>query len=130
MMRETKVHKFSDGMLTRILEKLDYMVKDYKLFKFNLGIENKIWTEDDKRRSQEFIKVGKVRYSFPDNSSPEPRIYSRDNPLVSVKVLRYYIKRSKSENKGIVPTEMELVLEQTQQDTSYEVSVSTEGLAT
>ncbi|GJS56641.1 hypothetical protein Tco_0630003 [Tanacetum coccineum] len=30
--------------------------------------------------------------------------------------------------KGIVPTEMELVLEQTQQGTSHEVSVSTEGV--
>ncbi|GJX41215.1 hypothetical protein Tco_0256205 [Tanacetum coccineum] len=29
MMWETEVHKFSDGTLTRILEKLDYMVKDY-----------------------------------------------------------------------------------------------------
>nr|GEV21303.1 hypothetical protein CTI12_AA475510 [Tanacetum cinerariifolium] len=53
MMRETEVHKFSDGTLARILEKMDYMVKDYKLFKFNPGIENRIWTEDDKRRSQE-----------------------------------------------------------------------------
>ncbi|GJR73575.1 hypothetical protein Tco_0085940 [Tanacetum coccineum] len=50
------------------------------------------------------------------------------NPLVSVEVLRYDIKRSKSENKGIVPTEMELVLEQTQQGTSHEVSVSIEGV--
>ncbi|GJR52574.1 retrovirus-related pol polyprotein from transposon TNT 1-94 [Tanacetum coccineum] len=32
------------------------------------------------------------------------------------------IKRSKCENKGIVPTEMELVLEYTQQGTSHEVS--------
>nr|GEU30318.1 hypothetical protein [Tanacetum cinerariifolium] len=37
MMRETKVHKFSDGTLTRILEKLDHMVKDYVLFKFILA---------------------------------------------------------------------------------------------
>ncbi|GKB28014.1 hypothetical protein Tco_0867415 [Tanacetum coccineum] len=37
-------------------------------------------------------------------------------------ILRYDIKRSKSENKGIVLTEMELVLEQTQQGTSHEVS--------
>ncbi|GJW40753.1 hypothetical protein Tco_0066598 [Tanacetum coccineum] len=36
-------------------------------------------------------------------------------------------KRSKSENKGKVPTEIELVLEQTQQDTSYEVSVDSHG---
>nr|GEU70260.1 reverse transcriptase domain-containing protein [Tanacetum cinerariifolium] len=41
----------------------------------------------------------------------------RDNPLVNVEVLRYNIKRSKSENKGIVPTDVELVLEQTQQVT-------------
>nr|GEX40533.1 putative reverse transcriptase domain-containing protein [Tanacetum cinerariifolium] len=57
MMRETKVHKFSDGTLTRILKKLDLMVKDFELFKFNPRIENRIWTEDDKQRSQEFIKL-------------------------------------------------------------------------
>ncbi|GJZ46342.1 hypothetical protein Tco_0593938 [Tanacetum coccineum] len=57
MMRENEVHKFCDGTLTRILEKLDHMVKDYVLFKFNLGMENKIWYEDDKRRSKEFIEV-------------------------------------------------------------------------
>ncbi|GJT70239.1 hypothetical protein Tco_1029525 [Tanacetum coccineum] len=41
----------------------------------------------------------------------------RDIPLDSVVVLRYE-KRSKIENKGKVLTEMELVLEQTQQDRS------------
>ncbi|GKC09498.1 hypothetical protein Tco_1001108 [Tanacetum coccineum] len=57
MMRETEVHKFSDGTLTRIPEKLDYMIKYYELFKFSLGMERRIWTEDDKQRSQEFIKL-------------------------------------------------------------------------
>ncbi|GKG14617.1 hypothetical protein Tco_0354217, partial [Tanacetum coccineum] len=56
MMRETEVHKFRDGTLTRILEKLDHMVKDYVLFKFNPGMEHRIWFEDDKRRSKEFIE--------------------------------------------------------------------------
>ncbi|GKC80447.1 hypothetical protein Tco_1131221 [Tanacetum coccineum] len=42
MIRETEVHKFSDGTLSKILEKLDVMVKDYVLFKFNPGIENRI----------------------------------------------------------------------------------------
>ncbi|GJR13606.1 retrovirus-related pol polyprotein from transposon TNT 1-94 [Tanacetum coccineum] len=51
----------------------------------------------------------------------------RDIPLHSVVVLRYE-KRSKNENKGKVPTEMELALEQTQQGTSYEVSVSAKGV--
>ncbi|GJW83274.1 hypothetical protein Tco_0156419 [Tanacetum coccineum] len=57
MMRESEVHKFSDGTLTRILEKLDHMVKDFVLFKFNPGMENRIWSKDDKRRSKEFIEV-------------------------------------------------------------------------
>ncbi|GJX80912.1 hypothetical protein Tco_0329061 [Tanacetum coccineum] len=63
-----------------------------------------------------------------ERRSQNRRDLPRDNPLVSVEVFRYDIKRSKSENKGIVPTEMELVLEQTQQCTSHEVSVSTEGV--
>nr|GEY97538.1 hypothetical protein [Tanacetum cinerariifolium] len=42
-------------------------------------------------------------------------------PLASVEVLRYD-KRSKSENMRIVPTEMELILEHTQQGISHEVS--------
>ncbi|GJW09484.1 hypothetical protein Tco_1575311 [Tanacetum coccineum] len=41
MMRIDEVHKFSDGTLTRIKEKLDFMVKDFKLFKFNKGMENR-----------------------------------------------------------------------------------------
>ncbi|GJT63840.1 hypothetical protein Tco_1015320 [Tanacetum coccineum] len=139
MMRETEVHKFSDGTLTKIVEKLDYMVKEYKLFKFNLGMENRIWTEDDKRRSQEFIKLIerrlKIRRIFRSlesfvSESQNRRDIPRDNPLVSVEVLRYDIKRSKSENKRIVPTEMELVLEQTQQGSSHEVSIVIMDLVT
>ncbi|GJT45209.1 hypothetical protein Tco_0953924 [Tanacetum coccineum] len=57
MMRIDEVHKFSDGTLTRIKEKLDFMVKDFKLFKFNKGMENRKWTEDNKRRSEDFIEV-------------------------------------------------------------------------
>jgi hypothetical protein len=51
----------------------------------------------------------------------------RDNPLVRVEVLRNDEKKEKSE-KGRVPTEIELGLEQTQQGSSNEVSVSTEGV--
>nr|GEV80213.1 hypothetical protein [Tanacetum cinerariifolium] len=47
-------------------------------------------------------------------ADPEPEGSTKDIPLDSVVVLRYE-KRSKSENKGNVLTEMELVLEQTQQ---------------
>nr|GFB28755.1 hypothetical protein [Tanacetum cinerariifolium] len=33
MMQETEVHKFSDCTLNRMLEKLDHMVKDFRLFR-------------------------------------------------------------------------------------------------
>ncbi|GJV11672.1 ribonuclease H-like domain-containing protein [Tanacetum coccineum] len=33
------------------------MVKDFKLFEYNLGMEYRIWSEDDKMRSEEFIDV-------------------------------------------------------------------------
>ncbi|GKE20396.1 hypothetical protein Tco_1431908 [Tanacetum coccineum] len=61
MMRETKVHKFNDDTLIRVLENLNHMVKDFRLFKYNLGMENRIWSEDDKRRSKEFIEVIEIR---------------------------------------------------------------------
>nr|GEV27369.1 hypothetical protein [Tanacetum cinerariifolium] len=122
IMRETRVHKFSDGMLTRILEKLDHMVKDFKLSKYNSGKEKRIWSGDDIRRSKEFMEVIerrlKIRRIFRSlgsfvSGSQNQRDLPRDNPLVSVEVLRHDIKKSISKNKGIVPTEMELILEQT-----------------
>ncbi|GKB37730.1 hypothetical protein Tco_0882672 [Tanacetum coccineum] len=48
MLRIDEVHKFSDRTLTRIRDKLDFMVKDFKLFEYNKGMENRIWSEDDK----------------------------------------------------------------------------------
>nr|GFB97072.1 hypothetical protein [Tanacetum cinerariifolium] len=75
-------------------------------------------------------------YKFSDGTSTRlltsleditKNIHMRDIPLDSVVVLRYD-KNSKTKNKGRVPTEMELVLEQTHQGSSYEVSISTEGV--
>ncbi|GJU20056.1 hypothetical protein Tco_1153398 [Tanacetum coccineum] len=53
----SKLKAFSDGTLKRVLEKLDHMVKDFKLFKYNPGMEDRIWSEDEKRRNEEFIEV-------------------------------------------------------------------------
>nr|GEV67098.1 hypothetical protein [Tanacetum cinerariifolium] len=57
MLGENEVHKFSDGTLTRVLHKLDHMVKDFRLYQYNSSIENRIWFEDDQRRSEEYMKV-------------------------------------------------------------------------
>ncbi|GKA83758.1 hypothetical protein Tco_0805353 [Tanacetum coccineum] len=125
IMRFNKIYKFSDGTLTNILEALHYRVKEYKVNRFNpegfsetwnalLVVVYDILTTDYFREPNEHIIS-----AFSQNRRDLPR----DNPLVSVEVLRYDIKRSKCENKGIVPTEMELELEQTQQGSSHEVSV-------
>ncbi|GKB43167.1 hypothetical protein Tco_0888109 [Tanacetum coccineum] len=55
LMRLNELHKFSDGMLTRVMEKPDHMVKDFHLFEYNKGMETRKWSEDDKRRSKDFI---------------------------------------------------------------------------
>ncbi|GKB99075.1 hypothetical protein Tco_0985212 [Tanacetum coccineum] len=55
------MHKFSDGNLNRILDKLDHMVKDFKLFEYNKGMETRIWSVDDRRRSKDFMEVIKRR---------------------------------------------------------------------
>nr|GEU93581.1 hypothetical protein [Tanacetum cinerariifolium] len=42
MLKENEVHKFSDGTLTRILHKLDHMVKDFRLYQYNPGMETSV----------------------------------------------------------------------------------------
>ncbi|GJT98451.1 hypothetical protein Tco_1093969 [Tanacetum coccineum] len=46
---------FSDGTLTRILETLDYKVKEFKIKRLNPGMNMRFWTEKDVPRSNEFI---------------------------------------------------------------------------
>ncbi|GKD57063.1 hypothetical protein Tco_1290450 [Tanacetum coccineum] len=36
---------------------LDHMVKDFKLFKYNSSMETRKWSEDDRRRSKDFLEV-------------------------------------------------------------------------
>ncbi|GJV81688.1 hypothetical protein Tco_1517558 [Tanacetum coccineum] len=60
-MRLNEIHKFSDGTLTRVMEKLDHMVKDFHLLEYNKGMETRKWSEDDKRRSKDFISAIKKR---------------------------------------------------------------------
>ncbi|GJZ09831.1 hypothetical protein Tco_0544114 [Tanacetum coccineum] len=55
LMRLNEILKFSDGTLTRVMEKLDHMVKDFHLFEYNKGMETRKWSKDDKRRSKDFI---------------------------------------------------------------------------
>ncbi|GJR59654.1 hypothetical protein Tco_1501816 [Tanacetum coccineum] len=126
LMRLNELHKFSDGTLTRVMEKLDQMVKDFHLYEYNKGMETRKWSEDDKRRSKDFITAIEKRLQI-------RRIYRslesfvggriRDIDYRLINRTTYDMKRSKSEIRK-VPTEIELVLEQTQQGSSHEVSVA------
>ncbi|GKA81396.1 hypothetical protein Tco_0788088 [Tanacetum coccineum] len=55
IMRFTKIYKFSDRTLTRILEALDYRVKEFNVKRLNPGMNTRFWTEKDVTRSKEFI---------------------------------------------------------------------------
>ncbi|GKE62771.1 hypothetical protein Tco_1513138, partial [Tanacetum coccineum] len=55
IMRFIEIYKFSDRTLTRILEALDYKVKEFKVKRINPGMNTRFWTEKDVIRSKEFI---------------------------------------------------------------------------
>ncbi|GKC30755.1 hypothetical protein Tco_1038049, partial [Tanacetum coccineum] len=55
IMRFNKIYKFSDGTLTRILEALDYIVKEFKIKRLNPGMNTRFWTQKDVTRSKEFM---------------------------------------------------------------------------
>ncbi|GJY81543.1 hypothetical protein Tco_0494294 [Tanacetum coccineum] len=50
-----EIYKFSDGTLTRILEALDYRVKEFKVKWLNPGMNTRFWIEKDMTRNKEFI---------------------------------------------------------------------------
>ncbi|GJX48533.1 hypothetical protein Tco_0273723 [Tanacetum coccineum] len=58
-----EIHKFSDGTLTRVMEKLDHMVKDFHMFEYNKGMEMRKWSEDDKRRSKDCYPAILIHYT-------------------------------------------------------------------
>nr|GFC28507.1 hypothetical protein [Tanacetum cinerariifolium] len=47
MMRFNEIHKFSDDMLQQIDEALDYIVKEFKINRMNLGLNTRFWTRKD-----------------------------------------------------------------------------------
>ncbi|GJV97677.1 hypothetical protein Tco_1549254 [Tanacetum coccineum] len=61
IMRFNEIYKFSDGTLTNILEALHYRVKEYKVNRFNPGMNTRFWTDKDVARSKEFIHAIKRR---------------------------------------------------------------------
>ncbi|GJT68291.1 hypothetical protein Tco_1019771 [Tanacetum coccineum] len=111
IMRFNEIHKFSDRTLQQIDEALDYRVKEIKLTRFNpeeakaqanLPELGKLcWWTHTRRRLQTSsenrmitsslyllsYKDGKVRYLIP-RSRQSRRDLPRDNPLVSIEVLR------------------------------------------
>ncbi|GKF11934.1 hypothetical protein Tco_0049860 [Tanacetum coccineum] len=131
-MRADELYKFSNGTLKKVRDELHHRVLDFDLG-YNKEMERRKWTATDKKRSALMVelidKQMRERRIIRNLESQNRRDLPRDILLVSVEVHRYDLKkRSKSKNKRIVLTEMELVLEQTQQCTSHEVSVSTEGV--
>nr|GEV65083.1 hypothetical protein [Tanacetum cinerariifolium] len=54
-MRFNKIYKFSDDMLTRILEVLAYRVKEFKIKRLNLGMNTRFLTQRDVTRRKGFI---------------------------------------------------------------------------
>nr|GEX62680.1 reverse transcriptase domain-containing protein [Tanacetum cinerariifolium] len=128
--RDKKIVQIKNRLLTARSRKKSYADVKRKPMEFEVGdmamLKVLLWKGvirfGKRGKLSPRYKVVRHRYSNP-MIQPEPEGSTQGYPLVSVEVLRYD-KRSKSENIGIVPTEMELILEQTQQSISHEVSVT------
>nr|GEV11730.1 ribonuclease H-like domain-containing protein [Tanacetum cinerariifolium] len=103
------------GFIYQNKEKQNRLMRIDEVHKFSDGTLNDVRTALDDRLN------AKDKEDHVKSGEPELEGSIQGYPLVSVEVLRYD-KRSKSENMGIVPTEMELILEYTQQGISHEVS--------
>ncbi|GJY73231.1 hypothetical protein Tco_0477662 [Tanacetum coccineum] len=57
IMRFNQIYKFSDGTLARVLEALDYRVKEFKIKRLNLGMNTRFWTQKDVTRRKEFMSA-------------------------------------------------------------------------
>ncbi|GKE69151.1 hypothetical protein Tco_1527223 [Tanacetum coccineum] len=125
-MRTDELHKFSDGILNHVRTALNDIATGLEMDYF----PKRKWSKQDKQRARVMINaidrklrdrrlmrnlekfVGGRPYGvLIPMIQPEPEDLPRDIPLDSVEVLRYNEKRSKSEKKGRVQTEMELLLE-------------------
>ncbi|GJY10773.1 hypothetical protein Tco_0378958 [Tanacetum coccineum] len=138
VLRASELCKFSDGTLKSVCDEIHHRVLDFRL-DYNKEMPKRKWMAVDQKRSslmfelidkqlqeREIIKnlerlVGARELEMDYKLMIQNRRdLPKDIPLVSVKVHRYDIKRSKSENNGIMPAEIELVLEQTQQGHTIE----------
>nr|GEV18804.1 hypothetical protein [Tanacetum cinerariifolium] len=89
IIRFNKIYKFSDGTLTRIPKALDYRVKEFKIKRLNLDFfkeRNDIVIPF--KRSISYVLYCKLCILFSSVATSQ-RDLPRDNPLVSVEVLRY-----------------------------------------
>ncbi|GJW54827.1 hypothetical protein Tco_0098912 [Tanacetum coccineum] len=119
-MRSDELYKFYYKMLSSVRHVLHDIASNLEMD----YLPERHWSNLEMKRSRIMVKaIDKLLFKRSQNWRDLPT----DTPLDSVEVLKYE-KRSKSKNKGKVPTEMKLVLEQTQQGSSYEVLVSAEGV--
>nr|GEW97939.1 retrovirus-related Pol polyprotein from transposon TNT 1-94 [Tanacetum cinerariifolium] len=148
LIRTVELHKFSDGTLNHVRTALNDIANGIEMD----YLPKQKWGKQDKQRAHVMINAidkklrdrrlmqnlekffggrpygetygywkGPYDLSYVVLIFQNQRDLPRDNPLDNVEVHRYE-KESKSEIKGKVPTEMELILEQTQQGISHEVS--------
>nr|GEV37108.1 retrovirus-related Pol polyprotein from transposon TNT 1-94 [Tanacetum cinerariifolium] len=111
LLRSDELYKFSDGTLTRLLSLLKDITK-------NIDMEYL----PKRRRSTLEKKRAHCMIKYINKLLKERRMMRSLEKFVGGRLYGTDLRLpSKSENKGKVPTEMELVLEQTHQGSSYEV---------
>ncbi|GJY63114.1 hypothetical protein Tco_0464574 [Tanacetum coccineum] len=94
LMRLNELHKFSDGTLTRVMEKLDHMVKDFHLFEYNKGIETRKWSQMMKKEKKQRLSLLQIEKDYNPEGSIEVAVSSSLRLLEPKRTIESRAKRS------------------------------------
>ncbi|GJT61575.1 hypothetical protein Tco_1005108 [Tanacetum coccineum] len=128
LIRSDELYKFYDGTLSSVRHVLHDIASNLEMD----YLPKRHWSNLEMKRSRIMVKpIDKLLFERRLMRNLEKFVggcdYENDLRLVERTLYLKLISKISIENKGRVPTEMELVLEQTQQGTSYEILASAKG---
>ncbi|GJW60077.1 hypothetical protein Tco_0109412 [Tanacetum coccineum] len=112
IMRFNEIYKFSDGTLTRILEALDYRVKEFKIKRLNPGMNTRFWTQKDVTRSKEFMSAIERRLKTRRTGKlGDSDVHTLEDPTLILEILsrRFFLRLNLPDHRSVqVKMEMEI----------------------
>ncbi|GJX99306.1 hypothetical protein Tco_0356325 [Tanacetum coccineum] len=106
-----EIYKFSDGTLTNILEALHYGVKEYKVNRFNPGMNTQFWTDKDvarKHPSDTYVFTMKMEILLEPTSNKlmvgDSDVHTLEDPTLILEILsrRFFVRLNLPDHRTVL----------------------------